>query len=56
MNDKYELTDETIDVLGNTLHRIKALKNFSDIHKGDLGGFVESEENLSSKRRLLGIR
>ena len=47
---KYELTDETIEVYGRTLHRIKALKNIgTDVKKGDLGGFVESERNLSQK-------
>ena len=44
---KYKLTDETIQVGGHTLHRIEALKDFSDIKKGDKGGFVESEDNLS---------
>ncbi|WP_375623495.1 MULTISPECIES: hypothetical protein [unclassified Bartonella] len=44
---KYELTDETINVNGFTLYRIRALKNFGDVKKGDLGGWVESEENLS---------
>ncbi|WP_375607537.1 MULTISPECIES: hypothetical protein [unclassified Bartonella] len=44
---KYELTDETIKVDGKTLYRIRALKNFGDIKKGDLGGFVETERNLS---------
>lgn len=29
------------------LWRIRACKDFSDVKKGDLGGFVESEENLS---------
>ena len=29
------------------LWRIRACKNFSDVKKGDLGGFVKSEENLS---------
>lgn len=47
MNDKYELTDETCVFEGVTLHRIKALKDFSDIEKGDLGGFIESTDNLS---------
>lgn len=47
-NDKkYELTDESIDVNGRTLYRIKAVKDFGDVKKGDLGGYVESEENLS---------
>ena len=45
--NKYELTDETIKVDGHTLHRIIALKDFGFITKGDLGGFIESEKNLS---------
>ena len=44
---KYRLTDETIQVDGHTLHRIEALKSFSNVYKGDKGGFVESEANLS---------
>lgn len=44
---KYELSDETIDIGGRILNRIKALKNFCDVKKGELGGFVESERNLS---------
>ena len=47
---KYKLTDETIEVYGRTLHRIKALKDIgASVKKGDLGGFVESERNLSQK-------
>lgn len=48
--NKYELTDETIEYLGHTLHRIKALKDFGDIKKGDLGGFIEKEANLSQNK------
>ena len=44
---KYELTEETIKVKGKTLYRIKALTNFNDVKAGDLGGYVESEDNLS---------
>lgn len=44
---KYKLTGETIDYLGHTLHRIEALKDFADVNKGDKGGFVEGEHNLS---------
>ena len=45
---KYELTTETKVLHSNrTLHRIKALKSFGDVAKGDLGGWVEKEENLS---------
>lgn len=44
---KYKLTDETTIALGVTLYRIEALIDFADVKKGDKGGFVESEENLS---------
>lgn len=45
---KYKLTDKTIVMYGNTiLYRIQALMDFSDVRKGDLGGFIESEDNLS---------
>ncbi|WP_375630582.1 MULTISPECIES: hypothetical protein [unclassified Bartonella] len=44
---KYELTDETIEVDDHTLYRIRALRDFGDVKKGDLGGWVESEDNLS---------
>lgn len=32
-----------------TLYRIQAVKNFSDVQEGDLGGYVEFEENLSQE-------
>ena len=48
MDKKYELTDETINI-GHKLYRIKALKNFGNVKKGDLGGFIQSENNLSQK-------
>lgn len=44
---KYKLTDETINIGSRTLYRIEALDEFSDLWKGDNGGFVESEKNLS---------
>jgi len=44
---KYELTEETKQVAGRTLHRIKALIDFNNISAGDLSGWVESENNLS---------
>lgn len=47
MENKYKLTEETINVHDRTLYRIEALKDFGDIKKGDKGGFIESEENLS---------
>lgn len=45
---KYKLTDEAITYNGRTLYRIEALKDFGNVKKGDLGGFVEWE-NLSQK-------
>lgn len=47
MTKKYELTNETININGKTLHRIKALIDFADVKSGDLGGFVETHMNLS---------
>ena len=47
MEKKYKLTEETINVNGKTLYRIEALKDFGNVKKGDKGGFVEKEENLS---------
>ena len=44
---KFELTNKTITVAGRTLHRIKALRSFGFVKAGELGGFVEKEENLS---------
>lgn len=44
---KYRLTDEKIIVGCKTLYRIQALKDFECVKKGDLGGYIESEKNLS---------
>ena len=44
---KYELTDDTVQFFGKTLHRIKALRDFGDVKASDLGGYIESESNLS---------
>ena len=44
---KYELNSETIEIDGTILHQIKALKDFSDVKAGDLGGWIEKEQNLS---------
>lgn len=46
---KYELTDETMCFNGVILHRIKALKDFADVVAGELGGWIEKEENLSQE-------
>lgn len=44
---KFELTADRIEEKGVTLHRIKALIDFGDVKAGELGGYVEKEENLS---------
>ena len=46
---KYELTDEMKSVMGKNLHRIRYLIDIPahGIDAGDLGGWVENEENLS---------
>jgi len=41
---KYEILKENKQ---GTLFQIRALKDFSDVKKGDLGGFIECEDNLS---------
>lgn len=48
-NKKYELIQGSeITIWGGTkLMRIRALRDFSDVKKGDIGGYVQSEENLS---------
>ena len=47
MEKKYKLTEETINVGGTALYRIEALRDFGDVKKGDKGGFIEKEDNLS---------
>ena len=44
---KYEFTGETKAILGVTLHRIRAIADFGDVKAGDIGGWLESEDNLS---------
>ncbi len=43
---KFELTSEFVTFLGKKLFRIKALISFGNVKEGELGGFVEKEENL----------
>lgn len=48
MTKKFELlSDDTIVFWGRKLFRIRALISFGTIEKGELGGYVEKEENLS---------
>lgn len=44
---KFELTTNTKIVFGKKLFQIKALVSFGNVEKGDLGGWIEKEENLS---------
>ena len=45
---KYELTDEPVKIGGKILYHIKALNDIPSkgVKKGDLGGWVESYDNL----------
>lgn len=48
MEMKYEmLKDDTIEVECRKLYRIRALRDFGDIKKGTIGGYIEKEDNLS---------
>src|SRR5574337_551685 len=51
MSKKYELVlnDSTMINGGVKLYQIKALKDFGDVRKGDLGGYIEKEDNLSQE-------
>ena len=44
---KYILTDATLKFEGHLLHRIQAVANFGNVQAGDLGGWIESQVNLS---------
>ena len=46
---KFELTTNTKIVFGKKLFQIKALVSFRNVEKGDLGGWIEKEENLSQE-------
>lgn len=46
---KYELTNKVIQIEGRVLHQIRALISFPQVKSGDLGGFVESTDNLSQE-------
>ncbi len=48
MEKKFELTDNFVkNALGIKLFQIKCTKAFKYANEGDLGGYVEKEENLS---------
>ena len=48
MKKKFEQTDEfIINSFGIKLFRIKCTRTFKYAQEGDLGGFIEKEENLN---------
>lgn len=47
-NAKYRLISEDYkEIFKKKLYRIEALKDFGDVKAGSLGGYIESEDNLS---------
>lgn len=48
---KYRLTEETKKINGIILHRIECVTAFGNVKQGDLGGWVEKEDNLSQDGR-----
>ncbi len=47
-NDKFKLIkSDKVSPFGKPLFQIEALKNFGSISKGEKGGYVEKEENIS---------
>ena len=56
MDAKYKLTESTIQIETGFAEeesyrvcRIQALKDFGDVKAGDIGGFIQSEDNLSQE-------
>jgi len=47
MSDKYEITTQFKIYSGTKVYRIRALKDFDEVKKGDLGGYVGDYHNLS---------
>ena len=45
---KFELTSEFVtNIFGKKLFRIRALVEFGNVKAGEIGGYIEKEENLS---------
>lgn len=56
MYKKYEiLQNVTKEHHGVTLYTIKALKDFGDVKAGDIGGWIENEDNLSQYGKKLDL-
>lgn len=43
---KYEFTGEVKLWFGRTLHQIRACVSFGEVKAGEVGGWIEKEENL----------
>ena len=55
MEKHYEFTEEVVQHYDAVLHRIRATKDLPNgVKKGDLGGFVESFDNLSGNAWVYG--
>jgi carbonic anhydrase/acetyltransferase-like protein (isoleucine patch superfamily) len=51
LQEKYKLLfNDNIKINGITLYRIRACKSFFNVLEGELGGYIESEKNLSHSR------
>ena len=46
---KYKITDNEKVIRGRKLYQIVATKDFGDVKAGELGGWIESEKNLSQE-------
>ena len=46
---KYEITPISKRILGHTVYRVRLLRDLLDLHEGSLGGWIESESNLSQE-------
>jgi hypothetical protein len=49
MDMKYKLGENSISIGGIRLYQIVSLKDFGGVKVGDVGGWVESENNLSQE-------
>ena len=50
MEKKFELTENyVVNELGTKLYQIKCTKTFKYAKEGEIGGFIEKEENLSQE-------
>lgn len=49
VSPKYEVTDISEEFEGETLYRIKALRDFGNVHAGEYGGLISEDAKLSSR-------